>query len=340
MRKRERLTSPNDTPATNAKTAFERLYYNIENLSFNEYKKYIELLKKRRANLSSDDYKKSLGDFLAASELLFPDELSMRRVVAFMKKEGQLPFDDSEARRRNEENLRRIREERERERRERERKEQEEQERRERERKERERRERERKEQERRRQQEEDERQSYQLDDLLDVLSERRTKYVVEQLKIKAAKKKRRRRWGIVAAIVLVLVGFFLLQSEGNIFQSFRNESKQLEEKQKEVSDRLLSSEWKRIDEKATIDFLSVDSNQVVAELIQNQKYNKTGKPMQHTLKGIINPTCDTLFLTDVDKNRWVDLSLYLVLSNSESLYGEYTHYNEGCCQFVTISSK
>lgn len=328
LRKKERLTSPNDTPDTNAQSAFNRLYFGLEDLSFGEYKKCIDLLKKRRANLSSDDYKKSLGDFLANSELLFPNETEMRKVVARMKKEGQLPFDDSEARRKNEENLRRIREEQERKERERR-----ERERREQERRERERREQERREQERRRQQEEVN--EVWCEQVLDNLSEQRAEFVVERLKSKKRKKKIWRWCGIAAAVILAIIGsVYFLYGDGN---GLIPERKQLEKKQKEVADRLLASDWQRVDEKATIDFISVDSNQVVAELVQNQKYNKNGKPMHHTLKGTINPTCDTLFLTDVDKTKWADLSLFFVLNNQDSLVGEYTHYQERCCQFVAV---
>lgn len=326
LRKKERLTSPNDTPDTNALSAFNRLYYGLENLSFGEYKKCIDLLKKRRANLSSDDYKKTLGDFLANSELLFSNETEMRKVVACMKKEGQLPYDDSEARRKNEENLRRVREEHERKERERKEREQREQ---------REQRERERQEQERKRQQEEAANEVW-CEQVLDNLSEQRAEFVMEQLKSKKRKKKIWRWCGIAAAVVLAIIGSIcFLQGDG---KGLIPERRQLEKKQKEIADRLLASDWKRVDEKATIDFISVDSNQVVAELVQQQKYNKQGKPMQHTLKGTINPTCDTLFLTDEDKTKWVDLSLFLVLNNQDSLLGEYTQYSEKCCQFVVAT--
>lgn len=121
----ERLHSPNDQPETSAEAAFQHLYYQVATLSPADCKKWNGILNKRRGEVSDLQLKQALGDFLSLNQILFVNADKKKEVLTYLKREDKMPFDDSEARRRNEENQRRVREEAERKRREEERRRQE-----------------------------------------------------------------------------------------------------------------------------------------------------------------------------------------------------------------------
>ena len=317
---KDKLHSASQTQETDAVAAFMRLYYHIGELQPGEIERLIGILNKRRSNLSDLKLKKSLGDFLSVSTIMASSPDDLRQAVAFMKREGTLPFDDSEARRRNEENQRRIREEAERRRREEEeRRRREEEQRRQREEEQRRRQEEERRRretEERRRRQEEEARRQQQdgqrLEAEVDRLNESMRQYVILQAKKKG-------KWGKSLKNtfwILLIAGIVYGLIELGVFGGIRDWIQGLtsHEEQRQDYSELLTGEWTGHvgDGQGSLEFLSAGDTQVEAKI--HMKYSRL---VTHNLMGEILEG-DSIIFTDLQPDKFINGKFRLHLEGDE----------------------
>ncbi len=85
-----------DTKNGDPEQAFKRIYYNIANVTDAEIKNILQVLKKKRSNLSDLKVKNALGDFITNAELSLLTATQRSEAVKLMRSENILPNNEAE----------------------------------------------------------------------------------------------------------------------------------------------------------------------------------------------------------------------------------------------------